>query len=154
MQRFKSAASGKCLLNITPVHSNFKTFGRAAAPARTARSDPPERAMGRRWLAAAATALVTAYVAQAVVPAAETSRVPIVGIAPSYGPKTVSAVPNAAAIVRRIWLPELDAGYDAQGLAVDDGAIYVSAYRSDSLGVLRRRTSGTEWLSTRMPERA
>ena len=38
------------------------------------------------------------------------------GIAPSYGPKTVSAVPNAAAIVRRIWLPELDAGYDPQGL--------------------------------------
>jgi hypothetical protein len=46
-------------------------------------------------------------------------------------------VPNAAAIVRRIWLPQLDAGYDPQGLAVDDGAIYVSAYRSDSLGVRR-----------------
>ena len=27
----------------------------------------------------------------------------------SYGPKTVSAVPNAAAIVRRIWLPGLPA---------------------------------------------
>jgi hypothetical protein len=90
----------------------------------------------RRWLAVAATALVTAY-AQVVVPAAETSPAPIAGIAPSYGPKTVSAVPNAAAIVRRIWLPELDAGYDPQGLAVDDGAIYVSAYRSDSLGVRR-----------------
>jgi hypothetical protein len=34
-------------------------------------------------------------------------------------------------------VPELDAGYDPQGLAVDDGAIYVSAYRSDSLGVRR-----------------
>jgi hypothetical protein len=51
----------------------------------------------RRWLAVAATALVTAY-AQVVVPAAETSPAPIAGIAPSYGPKTVSAVPNAAAI--------------------------------------------------------
>jgi hypothetical protein len=34
-------------------------------------------------------------------------------------------------------LPELDAAYDPQALAVDDGAIYVSAYRSDSLGVRR-----------------
>src|SRR5260221_7494781 len=31
--------------------------------------------------------------------AAETSPASIAGIAPSYGPKTVSAVPNAAAIV-------------------------------------------------------
>jgi hypothetical protein len=88
----------------------FQNLGRAAAHARTARSDPPERAIGRRWLAAAATALVAAYVAQTVVPAAETSPAPIAGIAPSYGRKTVSAVPNAAAIVQRIWLPELDAG--------------------------------------------
>jgi hypothetical protein len=94
--------------------------------------------MGRRWLAVAATALVTgAYAAQVVVPAAETSPAPIAGTAPSYGPKSVSRVPNAAATVRRIWSPELDAGYDPQGLAVDDGAIYVSGYRSDSLGVRR-----------------
>jgi sugar lactone lactonase YvrE len=94
--------------------------------------------MGRRWLAVVAAALVTgAYAAQVGVPAAETSPAPILGIAPSYGPKSVSAVPNAAAILRRIWLPELDAGYDPQGLAVDDGAVYVSAYRSDGLGVRR-----------------
>src|ERR1700719_4512618 len=94
--------------------------------------------MGRRWLAVAAAALVTGVcVAQIVVPAADTSPAPIAGIAPSYGPKTVSAVPNATAIVRRIWLPGLDAGYDPQGLAVDGGGIYVSAYRSDSLGVRR-----------------
>jgi hypothetical protein len=93
--------------------------------------------MGWRWLAVAATALVTAYVAVVVVLAAETSPAPIAGIAPSYGPKTVSPVPNAAAIIRRIWVPELDAGYDPQGLAVDDRAISVSAYRSDSLGVRR-----------------
>jgi hypothetical protein len=94
--------------------------------------------MGRRWLAVAAATLVTgAYAAQVVVSAAETSPPSIAGIAPSYGPKTVSAVPNAAAIVRRIWLPGLDAGYDPQGLAVDSGGIYVSAYRSDSLGARR-----------------
>jgi hypothetical protein len=95
-------------------------------------------ALGRRWLAAAATALMMgAYATQAVAPAAEISPAPIAGIAPSYGPRTVSAVPNAAAIVRRIWMPELDAGYDPQGLAVDGGSIYVSAYRSDSLSVRR-----------------
>jgi hypothetical protein len=100
--------------------------------------DPPERTMGRRWLAVAGAALVAgASAAQVVVPAAETSPASIAGIAPSYGPKTVSAVPNAAAIMRRIWLPGLDAGYDPQGLAVDGGGIYVSAYRSDSLGVRR-----------------
>jgi hypothetical protein len=94
--------------------------------------------MRRCWLTFAAAALVTgAYAAQVAVPAAETSPAPISGIAPSYGPKTVSAVPNAAAIVRRIWLPGLDAGYDPQGLAVDGGGIYVSAYRSDSFGVRR-----------------
>ena len=94
--------------------------------------------MRRCWLTFAAAALVTgAYAAQVAVPAAETSPAPISGIAPSYGPKTVSAVPNAAAIVRRIWLPGLDAGYDPQALAVDGGGIYVSAYRSDSLGVRR-----------------
>ena len=66
----------------------------------------------------------------------------IAGIAPSYGPKTVSAVPNEAAIVRRIWLPELDAGCDPQGLAVDGGGIYVSAYRNDSLGTPSRSVPG------------
>jgi hypothetical protein len=96
------------------------------------------RTMGRHRLAVPAAALVTGvYAAQVVVAAAETSPAPIAGIAPSYGPKTVSAVPNAAAIVRRIWVPELDAGYDPQGLAVDGGSIYVSAYHSDSLGVRR-----------------
>ena len=98
----------------------------------------PERVIGRRWLAVAAMALVTGvYATQVVVPAADTSPAPIAGIAPSYGPKTVSAVPNSTAIVRRIWLPGLDAGYDPQGLVVDGGGIYVSAYRSDSLGVRR-----------------
>ena len=91
----------------------------------------PIRPMGRRWLAVAAAALVTGvYAARVVVPVAETSAGSITGIAPSYGPEKVSAVPNAAAIVRRIWLPGLDAGYDPQGLAVDGGGIYVSAYRA------------------------
>jgi hypothetical protein len=94
--------------------------------------------LGRRWLIAAAMALMMgAYATQAVIPAAESSPASIAGIAPSYGPGTVSAVPNAAAIVRRIWVPELDAGYDPQGLAVDGRSIYVSGYRSDSLSIRR-----------------
>ena len=118
--------------------ANAADLGGDAAPAAWAQPDPPKRAIGRRWLGVAAAALVAgAHAAQVVVPAAETSPAPIAGIAPSYGPKTVSAVPNALAIVRRIWLPGLDAGYDPQGLAVDGGGIYVSAYRSDSLGVRR-----------------
>jgi len=130
-------------IHLPPAQSQERTTERPksggdAGRAAWAQPDPPERAMRRCWLTFAAAALVTgAYAAQVAVPAAETSPAPISGIAPSYGPKTVSAVPNAAAIVRRIWLPGLDAGYDPQGLAVDGGGIYVSAYRSDSFGVRR-----------------
>jgi hypothetical protein len=106
----------KLSVRIVDPFSGEADYGCAAAPGAAAHPDPPERAMGRRWLAVATTALVTAYVALVVVPAAETSPAPIAGIAPSYGPKTVSAVPNAAAIRRRIWVPDLDAGYDPQGL--------------------------------------
>jgi hypothetical protein len=88
---------------------NAADLSGAVAPAAWAQPDPPERAIGRCWLAVTAAALVTgAYAAPVVIPAGEISPVPIAGIAPSYGPKTVSAVPNAAAIVRRIWLPGLD----------------------------------------------
>jgi hypothetical protein len=119
--------------------ANAADLGGDVAPAAWTQPDLPERAIGRRWLAVATGTLVTgAYAAQVVGPAAETLPAPIAGIAPSYGPKTASAVPNAMAIVRRIWLPGLDAGYEPQGLAVDGGGIYVSAYRSDSLGVRRR----------------
>jgi hypothetical protein len=68
------------------------TLRRQRGSARSARAG-----YGRRWLAVAAAALVTGvYAAQVVVPAADTSPAPIAGIAPSYGPKTVSAVPNAS----------------------------------------------------------
>jgi sugar lactone lactonase YvrE len=82
---------------------------------------------------AAALALAGGSAGYPLLAAAQSPSPPIIGTAPSYGPKTVSAVPNAAAIVRRIWLPELDAGYDPQGLAVDRGGVYVSAYRSDGI---------------------
>ena len=43
---------------------------------------------------------------------------PELGTPPGYGPVGVSTPPNAAAITRRIWMPGLDEGYNAQGLAV------------------------------------
>jgi hypothetical protein len=91
----------------------------------------------RLAVVAAALALVGAGGAYSVLPRAETSPTPIAGIAPDYGPHRVSAVPNASAIVRRIWLPGLDAGYDPQGLAVDERAVYVSAYRSNAFEMHR-----------------
>ncbi len=47
------------------------------------------------------------------------------GLLPGDGP-----VPNAQAIVRRIWMPGLDDGYIPQGLTVSGGAVYVAAYKS------------------------
>jgi sugar lactone lactonase YvrE len=59
------------------------------------------------------------------------------GVQPSYGPAAVAAVPNAKAILHRFWVPGLDAGYDPQGLAVIDGAVLVSGYRSNGFQVHR-----------------
>lgn len=54
------------------------------------------------------------------------------GQRPTYGPLRVSAVPNEKAIVRRLWVPGLDDGYDPQGLAVARGAVLISGYRSSA----------------------
>ena len=53
------------------------------------------------------------------------------GEAPRYTTRTVTAIPNAQAITRRIWVPGLNDGYVPQGLTVVDGALYVSSYRSE-----------------------
>ncbi len=54
----------------------------------------------------------------------------MLGRRPGYGPAGVSPVANLAAANRLIWMPGLDQGWDPQGLAVADGGIFVSAYRS------------------------
>ena len=59
------------------------------------------------------------------------------GMRPSYGPARVAAVPNEKAIVRRLWVPGLDAGYNPQGLALAGGGVLVSAYRSESRDINR-----------------
>jgi sugar lactone lactonase YvrE len=59
------------------------------------------------------------------------------GQRPSYGPTSISEVPNFAAIDRLIWVPGLDQGWDPQGLAIAEGSLFVSAYRSDGFWVNR-----------------
>jgi hypothetical protein len=53
------------------------------------------------------------------------------GKAPVYTDRTLSDVPNAAAMSSLIWSPGLDEGYVPQGLTVLDGAIFIGAYRSE-----------------------
>lgn len=59
------------------------------------------------------------------------------GMRPVYAPTRIAAVPNEQAIVGRVWAPGLDEGYTPQGLAVVEGAVLVSAYRSDDPRVNR-----------------
>ena len=68
--------------------------------------------------------------------APEASRA-ILGQKPSYGPASISEVPNFAAIDRLIWVPGLDEGWDPQGLAIGEGNLFVSAYQSGGLWVNR-----------------
>lgn len=53
-----------------------------------------------------------------------------VGVAPKYTTRTLTDVPNAAAMTRRLWVPGLDDGYVPQGLTFADGAVYIGTYRS------------------------
>ena len=96
----------------------------------------------RRGLATVSAGLVGLCLAAALpllsaAAPAETESAAILGTRPGYGPAAVSAPPNGAEITRRIWMPGLDEGYNAQGLAVAGGSILVAAYRSDSPDVRR-----------------
>jgi outer membrane protein assembly factor BamB len=97
--------------------------------------------MTRRLLIAAAIGVAALGIAGGRLPnalaPAGTPAGAIRGLRPSYGPARVSAVPNEKAITRRFWVPGLDAGYNPQGLAAVDGAVLVSAYRSEAYNVNR-----------------
>lgn len=91
-------------------------------------------ALGRRtaWLAMGMLAAAGAAAAWDRSPAARGSDA-VLGDAPAYGPARLSVPPNADAVQARIWAPGLNAGYNPQGLAVAEGSLLVSAYRSDGL---------------------
>jgi len=105
-----------------------------------ARPEPdPLHGLSRRGLLAAGGIVIAAVLATAAVSLreAQTAAASMLGVRPGYGPASVSAVPNEAAIVRRIWMPGLDDGYNPQGLAVAGDSILVAAYRSESPEVHR-----------------
>jgi len=95
----------------------------------------------RRFLTAAAVGVLLLGIAagrlpNALAPAGMLAEL-IHGAHPGYGPARVSAVPNERAIMRRFWVPGLDAGYNPQGLTTAAGSILVSAYRSEAYEVHR-----------------
>jgi hypothetical protein len=97
----------------------------------TSREWAPCRARGKLWRVgriAAAIGLVGALGVSLDIRRIDAGA--ILGTRPSYGPAVTGRVPNFAAIDRLIWVPGLDAGWDPQGLAVVEGSLLVSAYRS------------------------
>jgi sugar lactone lactonase YvrE len=95
--------------------------------------------MTRRGLLAACAGLAgigLAAIALPVMPATGEGAA-VLGTRPGYGPAAVGAPPNQGAIAKRIWMPGLDDGYNAQGLAVAGGSILVAAYRSDAPDIHR-----------------
>ena len=78
----------------------------------------------RRHLAAAVVLGCVAAGANAV--AAED----ILGAQPNFVTRPLSEVPNSDAIVKRIWVPDIDDGFVPQGLAVAGDQLALSGYRS------------------------
>lgn len=54
----------------------------------------------------------------------------VLGARPAHIAADIPAVPNADAILTRIWAPEIDAGYVPQGVAMAEGEVLISSYRS------------------------
>jgi len=53
----------------------------------------------------------------------------VLGTKPAYTDRSLSPVPNAAALGSRIWAPGLDDGYVPQGMAFAEGSVILSSYR-------------------------
>ena len=62
------------------------------------------------------------------------SAAEVLGTKPSQLTRSLSSVENEQAIGRRIWAPGLDDGYVPQGVSWVDGALYLSAYLSPTVG--------------------
>jgi len=61
---------------------------------------------------------------------AEAQSDAISGTRPTFTDRQLTPVPNSAAILRRLWVPDLDAGFVPQGLTVQDGAVFLAGYFS------------------------
>jgi len=83
--------------------------------------------MSRAALALAVAGLAAAALAGTCGPASAQ----VLGAPPTYSDRSLSAVPNAAAMTTLIWSPGLDDGFVPQGLTFMDGAVLVAAYRSE-----------------------
>ncbi len=53
----------------------------------------------------------------------------ILGIAPTYTSRPISPVPNAQAIRKAIWVPNIDNGFVPQGLTTAEGHVLLTGYR-------------------------
>lgn len=52
------------------------------------------------------------------------------GTRPTFTDRQLTGVPNGAAILRSLWVPGLDDGFVPQGLAIQDGIVFLSGYVS------------------------
>jgi sugar lactone lactonase YvrE len=86
--------------------------------------------------------LVLAGLLAGCAPIATQDASSVKGAPPHYGPSALNGMPNGSAIAQRIWVPDLDLGFDPQGIAVVGGELLVSGYRSLS----RTEHSGSCWL--------
>lgn len=82
---------------------------------------------GLRRLSAAILAIALQSV---IVPLGSVQASEILGSKPNFVSRPLSDVPNADAIGRRIWVPDLDDGFVPQGLAYARGQLTLSGYRS------------------------
>ncbi len=53
----------------------------------------------------------------------------ILGVPPTYTTKPITTVPNAQAIRRAIWVPNIDRGFVPQGLTTAQGQVLLTGYR-------------------------
>jgi hypothetical protein len=81
----------------------------------------------RRSARSIAAAVLAAAAWTGTCAGAEPERV--LGVKPAYTDRAPSAVPNAAAMSKRIWAPGLDHGFVPQGVTFADGALLVAAYQ-------------------------
>jgi hypothetical protein len=75
-------------------------------------------------------AVLITGIALLLLPMSESHAQAPLGTAPTFSTRQLTAVPNAQAIQKQIWLPGIDDGYVPQGIVFFDNKLFVSSYRS------------------------